>query len=74
MSNPEKATVTETLWKRGQDLDIKPRSPVYSPETNMCVFVGEQEGKGLALYSIQRGKPGPPSGWRPRASITYFRA
>jgi Tol biopolymer transport system component len=35
-------------------------SPVYSPETNTCVFVGEQEGKGLALYSIQRDKPGPP--------------
>ena len=60
VSNPEEATVTETLWKRGQDLDIKPLSPVYSPETNTCVFVGEQEGKGLALYSIQRGKPGPP--------------
>jgi Tol biopolymer transport system component len=60
VSNPEEATVTETLWKRGQDLDIKPLSPVYSPETSACVFVGEQEGKGLALYSIQRGKPGPP--------------
>jgi hypothetical protein len=60
VSDPEEATVTETLWKRGQDLDIKPLSPVYSPETKTCVFVGEQEGKGLALYSIQRGKPGPP--------------
>ena len=60
VSNPAEATVTETLWKRGQGLDIKPLSPVYSPETNTCVFVGEQEGKGLALYSIQRGKPGPP--------------
>ena len=60
VSNPEEATVTETLWKRGQDLDIRPLSPVYSPETKTCVFVGEQEGKGLALYSIQRGKPGPP--------------
>jgi Tol biopolymer transport system component len=59
-SNPEEATVTETLWKRGQGLDIKPLSPVYSPETKTCVFVGEREGKGLALYSIQRGKPGPP--------------
>jgi RNA polymerase sigma factor (sigma-70 family) len=60
VSNPEEATVTETLWKRGQDLDIKPLSPVYSPETKTCVFVGEQEGKGLALYSIRRGQPGPP--------------
>ena len=60
VSNPEEATVKATLWKRGQDLDIKPLSPVYSPETNTCVFVGEQEGKGLALYSLQRGKPGPP--------------
>jgi hypothetical protein len=60
VSNPGEATVTETLWKRGQGLDIKPSSPVYSPETKTCVFVGEREGKGLALYSIQRGKPGPP--------------
>jgi Tol biopolymer transport system component len=60
VSNPAEATVTETLWKRGRDLDIRPRSPVYSPETSTCVFVGEQEGKGLALYSIQRSKPGPP--------------
>ena len=61
VSNPEEAIVKETLWKRGQNLDIKPLSPVYSPETNTCVFVGEQEGKGLALYSIQRGKPGGAS-------------
>ncbi len=74
VSNPEEATVKETLWKLGQDLDIKALSPVYSPETNTCVFVGEQEGKGLALYSIQRGKPGPPGAWRRTASITCFRA
>jgi Tol biopolymer transport system component len=68
VSNPAEATVTETLWKRGQDLDIRPRSPVYSPETNTCVFVGGQEGKGLALYSIQRGKPGPPRRLEPEGS------
>ena len=28
VSNPGEATVTETLWKRGQDLDIRPLSPV----------------------------------------------
>lgn len=54
------ASVTETLWKRGQGMDIKPLSPVYSPETNTRVFAGEQEGKGMALYAIQRGKPRPP--------------
>jgi hypothetical protein len=59
VTSPE-ARIKETLWKRGQDLDIKPLSPVYAPETGTCVFVGEQEGKGLALYSIQRGRPGPP--------------
>jgi hypothetical protein len=60
VADPVEAKIKETLWKRGQDLDIKPLSPVYAPETGTCVFVGEQESKGLALYSIQRGKPGPP--------------
>jgi hypothetical protein len=55
-----KAKIKETLWRRGQGADIKPLSPVYAPETGTCVFVGEQEGKGLALYSILRGRPGPP--------------
>jgi hypothetical protein len=59
VTSPE-AKIKERLWKRGRDLDIKPLSPVYAPETGTCVFVGEQEGKGLALYSIRRGRPGPP--------------
>jgi Tol biopolymer transport system component len=60
VSDPQEAKIKQTLWKRGQDLDIKPLSPVYAPETGSCVFVGEQEGKGRTLYSIQRGKTGPP--------------
>src|SRR5262249_29968965 len=59
VSSPE-AKIKEILWKRGEGLDIKPLSPVYAPETDTCVFVGQEEGKGLALYSIHRGRPGPP--------------
>ena len=60
VTDPAEAKIKQTLWKRRQDSDIKPLSPVYAPETGTCVFVGEQAGKGLALYSVERGRPGPP--------------
>ena len=39
--------------------EVKPSEPVYSPITRRCVFVGE-DTKGMALYLLEPGKPGPP--------------
>jgi Tol biopolymer transport system component len=59
VSTPVEGKVKEVLWKRSKDLDVKPREPVYSPATRRCVFVGE-DPKGMALYALERGKPGTP--------------
>ena len=39
---PAEAKIIEVLWKRGDDLDVAPRWPVYQPNTRRCVFVGEE--------------------------------
>ena len=52
---PGEAKIIEVLWKRGGELDVKPRWPVYQPDTRRCVFVGEEPTK-RTLYSIQRGE------------------
>ncbi len=61
VSQPGQGRVKEILWKRGNGLDVKPYSPVYSPVTKRCVFIGKSKGKGRALYSVEQGKPGPPN-------------
>ncbi|MDR3632426.1 MAG: sigma-70 family RNA polymerase sigma factor [Isosphaeraceae bacterium] len=59
LSNPDAATVKETLWKQENALAVDPSYPIYSAATERCIFVGEKR-KDLALYSIQKGRPGPP--------------
>jgi hypothetical protein len=58
LSSPGKATVKEVLWKAA-DTEIVPSSPVYSRVTGRCVFIGKTEGKGRALYAVDRGQKGP---------------
>src|SRR5262249_17609949 len=60
VTDPEQGTVKEVLWKQGRGLDVRPDTPVYSPVTRRCVFVGRQQGKGMALYSLAQGQPDPP--------------
>ncbi len=57
VSQPGKSQVAEILWKRGDGLDLDPSFPIYAPKTGRCVFVGTQNGKGAALYTVERGKP-----------------
>ncbi len=61
VTDPSRARVKEVLWKRGQRLDVAPYSPIYSPVTRRCVFIGKTEGKGRALYSLRPGSPAPPA-------------
>jgi hypothetical protein len=68
VTDPEQAKVKEVLWRQGQGLDVKPSCPIYSPSTRRCVFVGEEAGKGKALYSIPQGKPDTPKRLEPQAT------
>jgi Tol biopolymer transport system component len=54
---PAEAKIIEVLWKRGNDLDITPRWPIYQPETRRCIFIGVEPMK-RTLFSFQRGEPG----------------
>jgi hypothetical protein len=56
--DPAEAKIIKVLWKRGPDLDVFPRWPLYSPESGRCFFVGVAEGNRRALYSVQRGDAG----------------
>jgi RNA polymerase sigma factor (sigma-70 family) len=55
VSKPAEARIIEVLWKRGPELDVTPRWPVYSPETDRCFFVGVEPNK-RTLYSVKRGE------------------
>ena len=52
---PGRATVKEVLWTVN-GTEIKPSSPVYSAVTGRCVFIAKTEGKGRALYAVERGQ------------------
>jgi RNA polymerase sigma factor (sigma-70 family) len=55
VSKPGEAKVIEVLWKRGKDLDVVPRWPVYRPDTRCCYFVGPEPTK-RTIYSVRRGE------------------
>lgn len=55
VSKPAEARIIEVLWKRGPELDVTPRWPVYSAETGRCFFVGVEPNK-RTLYSVKRGE------------------
>jgi WD40-like Beta Propeller Repeat len=57
VSDPQNPRVKEVLWRRANGPDIKPRHPIYSAETHVCVFAGQ--AKGTSLYSVRRGQGGP---------------
>jgi RNA polymerase sigma factor (sigma-70 family) len=56
-----RAKVKEVLWKQGQGPNVKPYSPIYSPATRRCVFIGKTEGKGRALYALSPGRAAKPA-------------
>lgn len=60
-TSPSEGKIKEVVWKKGDGLDVRPESPIYSPATGRCVFIGKIQDRGRALYTIDpgRGKPGP---------------
>jgi hypothetical protein len=58
VANPSQAKIVEILWKRGPDLDLAPRWPLYIPETGTCYFFGVDSNNNRILLRITREKPG----------------
>ena len=60
VGDPAHGQVKEVLWTRAKGPDVRPVEAAYSPVTRRCIFSGNQEGKGFALYGFVRGKPERP--------------
>jgi RNA polymerase sigma factor (sigma-70 family) len=58
VTKPAEAKIIEILWKRGPDLDLAPRWPLYLPETGCCYFFGVDQANNRALYRVKRGESG----------------
>jgi len=64
VTDPEQSHVKQILWTRGDGIDVSPLYPVYSPKTDLCVFVGRDQN-GEALYTIKPGQSDPPKRLEP---------
>ncbi len=60
VSDPEQGRVKEVLYRQRKDFAAKLTYPAYFAASRRCVFVGEVEGKGKALYAFEHGKSDPP--------------
>jgi RNA polymerase sigma factor (sigma-70 family) len=58
VANPARAKIVEILWKRGPDLDLTPRWPLYIPESGTCYFFGVDSSNNRILLKITRERPG----------------
>jgi type II secretory pathway pseudopilin PulG len=72
VTNPDEARVKEILWKKSSGPDLRPHEPIYSPATRRSIFVGE-DAKGMALYSLEPGKPSEPKRLEPGAMDNLIR-
>jgi RNA polymerase sigma factor (sigma-70 family) len=71
VSKPTEAKIVEVLWKRGADLDLTPRWPLYWPESGRCFFVGVEE-PNERKRATPRNRPilsGPAPGLRTLYSV-----
>src|SRR5206468_2062219 len=55
VTHPDEATIRETLWRRGEGLNVDPTYPAYSPGVGCYLFAGREQ-KGTALYAFEPGK------------------
>jgi hypothetical protein len=58
VDNPAKAKILEIVWKRGPDVDLTARWPLYIPETGTCYFFGVDCANNRILVRITRERPG----------------
>jgi dipeptidyl aminopeptidase/acylaminoacyl peptidase len=73
VSAPAEAKIARVLWKRGPELDVLPRWPLYRAATGQLFFVGV-EGPNMApgdptglrnLYEFSPGKDSPVAAMEP---------
>jgi hypothetical protein len=55
VSTPAKAKIVRLLWKRGPELDVLPRWPLYRPSTGQFLFVGVDLPNARNLYKLSAG-------------------
>ncbi len=72
LAQPKAARIETILWKKRSGPEIDPMEPAYSPATDRCVFVGRGL-KGMALYSLEKGKPGLPRRLEPQGDDNLIR-
>jgi len=58
VSTPARAKIVQVLWKRGPELDVLPRWPLYRASTAQYLFVGVEGPNIRNLYDLSRGKGG----------------
>ena len=59
VADPQNGKIKKVLWTRPADSGLKLNYPVTSASRSTCFFVGADD-KGMAVYSVEPGKPGPP--------------
>ncbi len=59
-TSPADGKIKDVLWKKDGGSVIRSESPIYSPVTGRCVFIGHIPNRNRALYTIDpaQGKPG----------------
>jgi Tol biopolymer transport system component len=58
VTDPARAKIVKTLWKRGPELDVYPRWTILQPGTDRCFFVGVAPGNRRTLCATRPGEPG----------------
>ncbi len=76
VTDPPNAKIKQTVWKKGDGLNISVNQPAYSPVADLCIFAGKDEA-GWALFKIRVGKDKVPTriepvGYGDPISSLYF--
>ena len=64
VTDPDEAKVKEVLWKKSNGPDLKPYEPIYRRRPAVA-FSWVETPKGMALYSLEPGKPAQPKRLEP---------
>jgi hypothetical protein len=59
VTTPERAHVSQVLWRKGDGANVTPVHPVYDAQSSRCVFVGRDKN-GMALYEFRTDQAETP--------------
>ena len=52
VDDPAHARIARNLWRRGPELNLLPRWPIYEPRAKLFLFVGVEWPERRSLYSL----------------------